>query len=532
MTVTLVIGLDAATWRVIDPMLEDGELPNIATLVKDGVRGPLSSTVPPMTPLAWTSMATGVNPGRHGIFDFLDQDPETHEIAPVDFSKMDTPAIWDVFASEDRTAGFVNFPLAHPPRQIDPFFVGGIPAHAKQTVAYPEDVQRYLDEIGYDVHPHVDPEVHLEGFYRAVRKLTETQLEATLELADRYDPELLWTVFMGLDWVQHHLWEETVDGEPAVPAFYRFIDDAVGELVELVDGDGTVCLVSDHGARPVEGVVHINSLLEKLGYLQQREEDSSIGERVRDSVMNTAWSIGEQLPPGLKRLAKRYAPSEMQDEIRAAAGVGQRGMADRIDWPNTEAFSYGYMGRIFLNSEARFENGVVPSEQVSDLRASLAAALSDVVHPETGGPMFESVKTREELYEGSYMAQAADLVAIPTDWEYSMFGDFSDEWVHPPGSRSADHDEAGVFVLSGPSVKPGEATVDVTDIAPTMLHLCGLPVVEGMDGDTRTDLLTDEARSARSVSTVADVPVSVASESYSPEEQHEVEERLEDLGYM
>lgn len=532
MTDTLVIGLDAATWRVIDPMVKDGELPNFAALIEGGVKGSLSTTMPPMTPLAWTSMVTGVNPGRHGVFDFLSQDSTSREIGPIDFSKMTCPAVWDVFASENRSAGFLNFPLAHPPRQIDPFFIGGIPAHSKQEIAYPESVQVYLDEQQYDVHPHVDPEVDLAAFYRSVKELTKTQANVAIELAERHDPELLWAVFMGIDWVQHHLWDEQIDGEPALPAFYRFIDDLIGRLVEIVAPNGNVLIVSDHGARRVEGVIHLNSILEELGYLRQRNTTKGLRARVVDKILDTAWALGERLPPEIKRSAKRYAPADLQDEMKAAASVGQRGMSEQIDWGETKAFSYGYMGRIFINDDARYEEGLVSEADVFDVREALAADLAALEHPETGKQVFETVRTREEIYDGSYTDEAADLIAIPFEWEYSSFGDFGQPWIHEPKSRVADHDEEGIFIFNGEASISGETTMDVTDIAPTLLYLHDLPIIEGMDGEARTDLFCEQAREARNLTMVDSVPVSVATSETSAGERQEIEERLEDLGYM
>lgn len=536
MTETLVIGLDAATWRVIDPMIEDGNLPNIAGLIEDGTRGTLSSTVPPMTPLAWTSMATGVNPGKHGIFDFLNQDSETREISPVDFSEMDTPAIWDVFSHEEAGAGFVNFPLAHPPRQVDPFFIGGIPAHAKQKVAYPEEVQAYLDDIQYDVHPHVDPEVNPKEFYRAVKGVTETQAKATVELVERYDPDMLWAVFMGIDWIQHHFWDETIDGEDAVRAFYRYMDNVVGDLIEIVDDEGNVCLVSDHGAQRVKGVIHMNSLLDELGHLSQHESETRLAERVRTAVLDLMWSVGGRLPPTLKRLAKQRVPSSVQNKMRTAADQGQRGMAQQINWEQTEAFAYGYMGRVFLNSEERFDDGIVSDERATDFKENLASELAEVTHPETGETIFETVRTREEIYDGEHIGKAADLIAVPSEWEYSMFGDFAPEWIHSPESRSADHDSKGVVIISGPDMiaknEIGDVTIDVTDVAPTLLYLAGLPVLDSMDGNVRKELLTADARAARTLEYIDEVGVFSPSNSTSSEEQQEVEKRLEDLGYM
>lgn len=115
-----------------------------------------------------------------------------------------------------------------------------------------------------------------------------------------------------------------------------------------------------------------------------------------------------------------------------------------------------------------------------------------------------------------------------------MFGDFGAEWVHPPDSRVADHDSEGVFVLSGPDVSGSPDELTVCDVAPTLLNLCGLPVVTGMEGKARQDILTADAREARDLSTVDNVPIRTPNESSSldVDGKEEIEERLEDLGYM
>lgn len=532
MTEALVIGLDAATWRVLDPLIESGELPNITALIDDGVRGSLSTTTPPMTPLAWTSMATGTNPGRHGIFDFLEQDKETGDISPTDFSKMDTPAFWDVFASEGRTVGVVNFPLAHPPREIDAFFVGGIPAHERQKIAYPDKVQAYLEEIDYLVHPHVDPEIDPDRFYHAVRDLTETQVEATINLAERHDPELLWTVLMGIDWVQHHFWGRTIDGEDALAEFHRYIDEVVGRLVDVVSDDGHIILVSDHGARLVDGVIHLNSLLEDLGYLERQQPDQGIGARVRNHVLSVGWDIAVRLPPGVKRLLKRRVSNDVQEGMKAAVGAGQSRLDEEIDWAESKAYSYGYMGRVFVNSDEHTSIGPVPRRDIEQLREDIREDLLSVTHPETGESIFETVLTREEVYSGGKIDESADLIAVPENWKHSVFGDFGEEWIHPPEHRIADHDGGGIFVFSGPGVSGNIGAIDITEVVPTLLHTCGLPIVDSMDGDIREDLLSEAFKESLDHRTVSTVPVTLPKQDIAQENERDVEERLEELGYM
>lgn len=532
MTKTLIIGLDAATWKVIDPLLESEDLPNISDIIENGVRGPLSTTVPPMTPLAWTSMATGANPGRHGIFDFLEQTRETGEVSPVDFSSMDTPTFWDIFADQGKEIGVINYPMVHPPREIDPFFIGGIPAHEKQKISYPDEVQQFLDEIGYRVHPHVDPEVNPEQFYWEVEELTETQVNATVELTKQHNPETLCTVLMGIDWIQHHFWGEMIDGENALEKFYKFIDSMVGRLLELLDDDGHVILMSDHGAHQVKGVIHMNSLLENRGYVTKQTGAETLRSNILDKALRIAWDFGTRLPPGVKQLAKQNAPNKIQEAMKTAAGAGQSNLHKLVDWESTEAYSYGYMGRVFVNTEQKTDAGPVAQNNVEQVRESLREELLAVTDPRTGEKIFENVLSREETYSGKKITQAADLIAIPKNWDYTIFGDFSEKWIHPPKNRIADHDSEGIFICSGPEISGNLNQVDITDIAPTILYMNSLPVFEEMDGNIHTEIFTQEANERREQRSISDVQVSVREGDKTQKEKEEVEERLEDLGYL
>jgi len=84
----VVIGIDGATFDVIDPMVERGELPNLATLMKEGCRGELESTFPPITHTAWSTFSTGKNPGKHGVFDFIDPPYRNSEDMPFVFTNF------------------------------------------------------------------------------------------------------------------------------------------------------------------------------------------------------------------------------------------------------------------------------------------------------------------------------------------------------------------------------------------------------------------------------------------------------------
>ena len=262
---TLVIGLDSATWSIMTPLIEQGRLPNLGRLMDSGVSGTLHSTVPPMTPSAWTSIATGVNPGKHGIYDFVAQDRETYHITPVNYSQLRRPAIWDIFNSYEKKVGIVNFPLAFPPPEVDSFFISGISSPQTGSFAYPAHLMNLLRESNYEIYPpsglRRDARLYMDG----VKRLTDIQVGVTLRLMRQEPWDLMLAVFMGADWVQHYLWNKEINGTSAIHDFYQYIDVKLGEMLSEAEDDWNIMVLSDHGAREIEGEIHLNRLLEEWG---------------------------------------------------------------------------------------------------------------------------------------------------------------------------------------------------------------------------------------------------------------------------
>lgn len=525
-TRTLLVGLDAATWDVVEPLLDEGELPNLAALLEDGVHGELTSTTPPMTPLAWTTMATGANPGKHGIYDFVSQDRASKQIRPTEYDPQPRPSIWDVFDAHDRRVGVINYPMVAPPRSVDGFFVSGYPAPGDSTIASPQSVQRRLDERDYRVHPDADPEDGTRTYYEDVLSLSETQCDVTIELLDEYDVDLLLTVFMAIDWVQHYLWDETIDGVDAVEQCYRDMDTILGRLCEAVGDEWTVAVVSDHGARPIEGEIHLNSLLAELDVLDRDRDSPGIGRRLVDIGTSTAYEIGKRLPDAIKRRVRQYASDDTLNEMREAAGLHQLDMHREIDWAETTAFAYGNMGRVFLDIPET--DGEEQSDTYEGRRSELADRLASVTLPDSDTAAFDRVLYPEDVYTGERDHGRGDLVLVPRQWEYMLSGDFGEPWFDPTSDRVADHDPHGLYVIAGEAVATGTVDADIADITPTVLSLHDLPLVEGMDGSVIQDVFERELDPAtRPVTAFTDLDTPSAGV-----ETDGVEERLEDLGYL
>ena len=267
-----VVGLDSATFDVIDPMIEAGELPNLAEIFGSGSRGVLRSTTHPLTTQAWTTMLTGVNAGRHGMWDFCERDETGYRLRMVNGSYRRAPAVWDYLTAANRRVGIVNVPFTWPAAEVNGFFMAGLDAAARQQgMTHPasliSELEARFGKLEFDHGLPLNDEGHID--LGRMRTAIEQKVDACLWLRERFDPDLLLVVFMAADHMQHYGWLEWEEQglESRVAAVYRLLDEAVGELKGALRPDENLMIVSDHGAGKMKGAVNINAWLAEHGWL-------------------------------------------------------------------------------------------------------------------------------------------------------------------------------------------------------------------------------------------------------------------------
>ena len=308
-----VIGLDAATLDVIDPMFAAGELPHLRRLFDQGSHGVLRSTTHPLTTQAWTTMVTGVNAGRHGMWDFLERDATGYRLRLVNGSFRRAPTLWDRLSVAGRTVGVVNVPFTWPAGEADGFVIAGIDAAERDAgMTYPRELVRELrDRFGKLELDHAIPldangEVDLE----LVRRVCQQRVAIVRWLNERFEPDFLFVVFMAADHVHHvgwNQWEENGLQSP-VAEVYRILDLAVGELVEVAGG-GDVLVVSDHGGGRLNGVINLNAWLAQHGFLTYAGTGRRMGRsELSRLLLYRALEQRRKLPQGLRTFVKQRLP--------------------------------------------------------------------------------------------------------------------------------------------------------------------------------------------------------------------------------
>jgi predicted AlkP superfamily phosphohydrolase/phosphomutase len=535
--VLTVIGLDSATFDVVDPMLAAGELPNLGRLCDEGARGVLRSTTHPLTPHAWATIVTGVNAGRHGIWDFTERDESGYQLRLVNGSFRRAPAVWDRLRRSERRSGIVNVPFTWPAPDVNGFAIAGFDAAAReQGLTSPEALRDELRErfgsLELDnAFPLTDGKLDLD----LVRRAASQKVQIVTWLAERFDPELLFVVFMAADHIHHLCWTDWEAEGLASPVaeVYRILDEAVGALVELAGG-GNVMVVSDHGAGPLHGVVNLNAWLASQGFLAYETGGGVVSRKLLGEMLE----LRRYLPERLRYAAKQRLPGLRQKTL-------ERADYTVLDWSRTRAFSYGTFGNVVLNVRGREQNGIVePGDEYERVRDAVAERLLDL-HGPGGERIVARVHRREDLFHGPELAKVPDLLVEFDHYAWLGKGNLKtrseslwDEIEIEGGSDHSyvgSHRHEGIVVLAGPAVAQGAPVGgELVDVAPTLLYLMGEAVPADLEGRVLVEALSPELLDGRPPEYDDAAPAEFEPERAELEEEGaaEVERRLRGLGYL
>jgi len=552
-----VVGLDGATNDLIRPWVEQGHLPILGGLMRHGVHGDLTSTIHPLTATAWTSFMTGKNPGKHGVFDFVMRKGNGYDMRLVDSKVRDQNTLWKILSEEDFRVGVMNIPLNYPPQEVNGWLISWMDAPGTDGVfTYPEGLGNEIkDNVGEYVIT-VSFHVSLEEYIRQINHMIENRSRVTRYLMDAHPWDFMITLFSATDYVQHAFWKHMDKSHPdyteagaekfggVIFDIYRKIDKELGLILEKLDSDVKVFVMSDHGAGPLRKVVNLNKWLEMNGYLVfnwGKQGGKGIKEAFRMGLMGLFTAMKRRLPNSVKAALKRSMPG-VRDKLESYL------FASAIDWGKTRAFSMGAYGNIWLNVKGREPEGIVEEDsQYEPLRDEICRKLLELKNPDNGERVVEKVHRREELYSGPFVKRAPDLIVQWTDYAYhsrQRFGErentlFVDAQTMPLSRLEMNgfHKLNGVFMAKGRGIKEdtGIEGARIMDIAPTILYICGVPIPDDMDGKVLTEIFTEEynkAKKLRFKSHSATAGGDGGEYSYTDDEEASIKDRLRGLGYI
>jgi len=532
----LVLGLDGACQSVLEPLVDDGVVPNIAALCERGAVGPLESQLPPWTPSAWPSLYTGRNPANHGVYDFLRFDGYDWEI--VNRSHVEAHAVWELLSMEGYSSVVCNVPVTHPPRPVDGVVVPGYTA-PEAPDCHPSGLWEELNsELGaYSLYS--DPlgeESTDERRKQGYERLSRMRGSAFRYLVDQHDPDFGFVQFQQCDTVFHEFPHET----DTVRRVFAAIDSEVGAILDACDPDVTL-LVSDHGIGPMDGYeFRVNDYLREAGLVsttaegggmpswkaisrkQQRNGDDPGA--VAQSTAERALEVAARAGVTSQRLAGVVRQLGLEDAVRSVVPDDIiRAGTEQVDFSASTAYmrSRTEMG-VRLNVAGREPDGVVAPDEYEQVRREVIETLEAARTPD-GEAVFERVAPREAVFEGPHLDDAPDIVTVPTDFDHFLVANLKGEQFGEP-TEPWEHKREGIVAIAGEGITPTTTLGDshLFDITPTILSLFGLPVGAEMDG---TPLSAVEPTGTTTYPSPDDRAVSTTGDGA-------IEERLSNLGYL
>jgi predicted AlkP superfamily phosphohydrolase/phosphomutase len=546
-----VVGLDGATFDLIELWAAEGKLPVLARLMAEGAHGVLRSVIPPITIPAWTSFLTGKTPGKHGLFSFLTHKPDSYDMTPFNASYLNSEDLGSILSRRGRKVGLVNIPCTYPPKPLNGFVVTGLetPTRNSQFTHPVELRQELIDRFDYEVErTQKYSQGTEEAFLKAVESVEQKRLEAVLALMTERDWDFFMVVFRGTDILSHAFWRLMDTGHPAhdralaarygdtILRHYQKMDEAIAQIMARLPEDATLLLMSDHGSGRMRRYVFLDHYFAQLGLLKLKTDvGTSFKYRLFQLGLTPKNIIAFTNKLGLRNLLRRLMP------LSTRMAVGQRFMLHRnVDWARTRAYPAFGLGQIYINLAGRQPLGPVqPGAEYEELVAYITEKIHELHDPDTGRPIAQRVWRKEEVYGPDHVDEVPDLYVEWVNDEYADLGGvgYSREIMSEVNRDvSGGHTMRGIFLAWGPHIKPGH-TVEgacIVDVAPTILYLLDVPVPADMDGVVLKEIFEDTFWQNRAIKVEEKRRRFDKKEEYvfSGDEQEAIEERLRNLGYI
>ena len=566
----LIVGLDGASLDLLLPWVESGRLPGFAKLIEGGGFGLLESVPNQRSAAAWTSFQTGTNPGKHGILEFYERIPGTYDIRFVNARTREGESFFKAASDAGKSIVAINVPMTFPAEEVNGAILAGLDAPGKKSkgFSHPPGLVKELEaQAGeYIIEPGLTGCFVNEDVDKAVDLLfeeVESKKRASRFLMKKYPWDLFITIFRSTDAVHHCFWKYQDADHPqydeaeakkyggTILETYERIDRFIEEILEELDSETLVMVLSDHGCGPKHQASNqLNQWLESAGFLayESRQAGSETAfSRLLGGVYR--WTIAKT-PRSTKELLWRLLP-DFRDRVQS------RLCFSGIDWKRTRAFSDTLFPNIWLNVKGREPLGIVEEgEAYEQVCAELTEALLRIRDEVSGEPLVDKVLHRREIYSGPHIEKAPDLLVrwredipisgirmpAPLSAEHAASIERASKPFIPGEDYriiSGDHRLNGILLYRNPEKKAGgerQVNASLVDIAPTVLYSLGLPIPEDMDGEVITGLF-DEAQLKSSPprfrKSESRLPAGRTEEKdYTDEDEEKVKERLRGLGYL
>jgi predicted AlkP superfamily phosphohydrolase/phosphomutase len=452
----LVIGLDcAAPQWVFDRWLDD--LPNLRSLTERGAYGILRSCEPPITVPAWSVMTSSRSPGSLGFYGFRNRRDHSYDaLSFADSRAVRVPRVWDLLSDRGRPVVVIGVPQTYPVTEVNGAMISCFltPDTTTSQFTYPPELKTEIEELvgRYLVDVENLRTDEKDSLLEQIEEMTARRFRVAEHLLETRPWDLFFMVEMGPDRIHHGFWrffdpehrlyEPGNPYEEQVLEYYQRLDEKIGRLLRFADDDTAVLVVSDHGAKRMDGGVCVNEWLRREGYLVLKDEPTT--------------------------------PAPLKPEM--------------IDWARTTAWGEGgYYCRLFLNVAGREPQGTVQPDDYERVRDELKSKL-EALPDDQGRPMGTVAHRPEDIYPEA-RGVPPDLLVYFGNLYWRSIGQVGAGAIHvfenDTGPDDANHAHEGLYVLVADGVPAGPGPErDIRDVAPTLLAALGERIPEEMEGSS------------------------------------------------
>jgi predicted AlkP superfamily phosphohydrolase/phosphomutase len=533
---TVIIGLDGATFDIINPLSQSGRLPVLTRLMSEGSAAPLRSTILPNSFPGWSSCTTGTSEGMHGVFSPFIKNASSYGVRAMSGLDVMTRTVWSLLTEQGGRSIVVNVPTTYPPEPLNGSMVTGMLTPGLQSeFTYPASLKPEI--LAHLPDYIIEPARHPDKHARAVefRRSSEMHERVTGYLMKSGDWDFLMVVFSVLDRAQHDFWADMDAShprhDPGTPGEFReFIyrtyeqlDGAVGRLVERLPADTRVFVVSDHGFCSELYEIRVNELL-AISRLLAFKSPASRRNRARIRSFK-------------EKVSRRLIPDRKGGNVLDRKVAYGSAFLDEIDWSKSRAFFAQDKG-VWVNLSGRECTGIVPERDYDSTVEEARAALLNLTSPVDGARVFESALRREEAFSGLFSSRLPDLVLVPARDEYVYnerpgYG----EAIVPADSTTGTHSRDGIFIAWGRGIRAGasfDAQPHLRDVGPTALASLGCPLTTDMDGRAIVEAFAQSLEISRRGSSYRQPEMEGHENAavYDEKEEAALRERLRALGYI
>ena len=537
----VILGVDGISYQFLLDLVSQGEMPHLAKALEQGHMAPLTSTIPPITPAAFSASYTGKNPDRNNVYGFFHRKPGTYDMVPTSAADRRKPDLWDIIHHWGERPLVIGMPFTYPVRVAEDFagviITGFSPSESLIDVYPPELRSIVLEENGYKIvkamvyKPHVFAESITSRFDLAVRML------------ERAPYDCLMLGFGQLDAAHHRFQARKL---AVLVDLYRHLDRELGAFIKRFPPETLFLLYSDHGHKVYKKAFNVNAWLVQNGYLslrgskevQEKWSNRATNPLARAAMMQLRRLYAYLYRRGLIETIKRFVHPFVVPEFLRFGNVSS---TDLFDYGRSKVYSLeGVANFVFLmaNIIDRDPLGTIPNNQVQALGEQLRHEFLALKDPSTGTPIIKNFWLAEELYPAGKTEPYCDFI-VEAHEDYIVV-----DWCYSPEELErlvldylfSYHEMTGVIAYWGnglAGVEPVDS-MHLVDICPTILHAMGLPMPDDLDG--RPAMLSQEmsARRVETFDSSAELKFGTASSEpvYTREEEEQIKERLRDLGYL